>query len=90
MQKEKKTFNHFSLQDKDSIAPLLHALSTGLQQGKMVFSDEEDEITLHPSGLLNLKVSASESSNKHQIEIKISWNITDKKNKKNILTIQAR
>ncbi len=56
----------------------------------MTFSDEDDEIILKPEGLLRLKVSASESETRHQLNIKISWNIDDPKlDDKSILSISS-
>ncbi|MCU7835876.1 MAG: amphi-Trp domain-containing protein [gamma proteobacterium symbiont of Taylorina sp.] len=77
MRQSKKTFSHLSLQDAKSIQPILKSIIKGLSAGEMTFSDEEDEIKLKPEGLLRFKVSASESETKHQLNIKISWNIDD-------------
>lgn len=79
MRQTKKTFSHLSLQDAKSIQPLLKAIEKGIAKGEMVFSDEDDEIILKPEGLLRFKVKASESETKHQLNIKISWNIEDPK-----------
>jgi len=77
MRQNKKTFSHLSLQDAESIQPILKAIEKGLFKREMTFSDEDDEITLKPEGLLRFKLSASKSDTKHQLAIKISWNIND-------------
>ena len=90
MRQSKKTFTHLSLQDAKSIQPILKSIVKGLSNGEMTFSDEEDEIVLKPEGLLRFKVSASESETKHQLNIKISWNIDDPKlDDKSILSIAS-
>jgi len=90
MRQNKKTFSHVSLQDAKSIQPILKAIEKGIAKGKMTFSDEEDEIILTPEGLLRFKLSASESETKHQLNIKISWNIDDPKlDDKSILSVTS-
>jgi amphi-Trp domain-containing protein len=90
MRQNKNTFSHLSLQDAKSIQPILKAIEKGIANGEMVFSDEDDKIVLKPEGLLRLKVSASESETKHQLNIKISWNINDPKlDDKSILSITS-
>ena len=90
MRQNKKSFSHLSLQDAKSIQPILKAIEKGIATGKMTFSDEDDEIILKPEGLLRLKVSASESETRHQLNIKISWNIDDPKlDDKSILSISS-
>ncbi|MCK5696752.1 MAG: amphi-Trp domain-containing protein [Gammaproteobacteria bacterium] len=90
MRQNKKTFSHLSLQDAQSIQPILKAIEKGIIKGKMTFSDEEDTIELKPEGLLRFKLTASESDTKHQLNIKISWNIDDPKlDDKSILSVTS-
>ena len=90
MRQNKKTFTHLSLQDAKSIQPILKSIEKGIASGEMSFSDEDDEIILKPEGLLRFKVTASESETKHQLNIKISWNIDDPKlDDKSILSISS-
>jgi len=77
MTQGKKEFRHDSLQDVTSIQQIIKAINEGLVKGKLNFSDEEGEITLEPEGLLSLKVSASQESNKHQFSIKVSWQVEE-------------
>jgi len=90
MRQNKKTFSHLSLQDAQSIQPILKSIVKGLANGEMIFSDEEGEIVLKPEGLLRFKITASESETKHQLNIKISWNIDDPKlDDKSILSVSS-
>ncbi|NOQ35856.1 MAG: amphi-Trp domain-containing protein [Methylococcaceae bacterium] len=90
MKQLKKSFRHDSLQDTQSITQILSAINEGLENGKLVFSDDEDEIVLNPKGLLQLKVSATQDDNKHSFSFKVSWQSQDRKiNKKNKLKVQS-
>jgi len=90
MRNDKKRFSHLSLQDAQSIKPILDAISKGLSKGEMVFKDENDEIVLSPDGLLRLKVSASKSESRHTVNVKISWEVAQEEpDKKNNLSISS-
>ncbi|MBX2832515.1 MAG: amphi-Trp domain-containing protein [Rhodospirillales bacterium] len=73
MKQIKKKFRHDSLQDADSIKAILKAITTGLGKGKVVLSDDQDEIILKPEGLLNLKVSASQDEDRSSLTLRVSW-----------------
>ena len=77
MQSDKNKFTHLSLQDAKSIKPILNAINKGLNQGEMVFKNSDDEIILSPEGLLRLKISASKTSTRHKLDIKISWDVAE-------------
>ena len=64
MLQRKNRFRHESLQDTKTIQAYLKAILRGLDQGELVFSDDEGSITLKPQGLLNFKVVASEDVDK--------------------------
>ena len=66
-------FRHRSLQDGDTIADLLASLQQGLKKGTLKFSDEDNAITLKPSGLLNLTIEASSSKELNAVNLRISW-----------------
>ena len=74
------SFCHESLQDRETIADILSSLQRGLSNGTLKFSDEDNEITLKPSGLLNLTVKASSDSGHNMLDVRVSW--SDKKPKK--------
>jgi amphi-Trp domain-containing protein len=62
----------------------------GLEKGRLVLRDEEDEIILSPQGLLQLKLTATQEDNRYNFSLKVSWQSeSEKVNKKNILHISA-
>ena len=82
MRQGKKGFRHESLQDSASIKKILKAITNGLEKGKVVFSDEDDEIVMEPEGLLHLKLSATQDENRHRINLRITWQVEDEQVKK--------
>jgi amphi-Trp domain-containing protein len=80
-QKGKREFRHESLQDGDTIQELLAALTKGLGKGKLTFSDEGGRITLHPEGLLNLKLTASQDEGRHRVTVRITWQVEEERAK---------
>ncbi|MDU0355847.1 amphi-Trp domain-containing protein [Paraglaciecola aquimarina] len=73
MLQSKNTFRHESLQDNKSIQDILKAITKGIGKGKLVFSDDNDSFEIHPEGLLQLKVTASEDESRHRLDLRISW-----------------
>ena len=80
MKDSDNSFCHESLQDRKTIADILSSLQQGLSNGTLKFSDEDNEITLKPSGLLTLTVKASSDSDHNVLDVRVSW--TSKKPKK--------
>jgi len=80
MKNDNNEFCHESLQDRETIVDLLSTLQQGLNKGTLKFSDENNEITLKPSGLLSLTIKASSSSELNVLDVRISWQ-TNKPNK---------
>ncbi|MCG7874659.1 MAG: amphi-Trp domain-containing protein [Candidatus Thiodiazotropha lotti] len=77
MRQGKKSFRHESLQDRASIERLLKSITQGIGKGSLVLSDDEDEMELKPDGLLQLKVTASQDSEKHRLNLRITWTAAD-------------
>lgn len=73
MKQVKKKFTHESLQDAQSIKAILKSITNGLAKGKVVLSDEQDDVVLEPKGLLNLKVTASQDSEQNSLNVRIKW-----------------
>lgn len=73
MLESKNRFRHQSLQDCKSIRKLLEAITSGIERGELSFSDRDGEILMHPRGLLELKLTASEEEDRHRLDIRISW-----------------
>jgi amphi-Trp domain-containing protein len=66
-------FRHQSLQDRETIADLLSSLQQGLKKGTLKFSDEDNAITLKPSGLLSLTIDASSNNELNVLDVRITW-----------------
>lgn len=91
MRKGKSSFRHDSLQDTKSIQSILKSISDGLAKGKITFADEDDNIEMKPDGLLDLKVTATQESNKNRINIRISWQTDDdNKRKQKKLSVSSK
>ncbi|MBT8450005.1 MAG: amphi-Trp domain-containing protein [Gammaproteobacteria bacterium] len=71
--KQNSKFTHESLQDTDSIKSLLKAISNGIGKGKVQLEDEEGVLTLHPDGLLRLKITGLQDDDKNRLNIRITW-----------------
>ncbi len=87
MKQGKKSFRHESLQDAKSIRQILKSVTDGIAKGKVVFSDEDDEIVMRPEGLLHLKLKASQEENRRQINIRISWQVEDNPLRKKSISV---
>jgi amphi-Trp domain-containing protein len=46
-------FKHASVEDPASIVKFLEALSLGFNEGKLVFSLDDDQVVLEPGGILD-------------------------------------
>ena len=91
MKRRKNSFRHDSLQDRDSVQAILKALTDGISKGKVTFSDDDDSISMKPSGLLNLKLSASQEDDRSRINLRITWQEPGKKSpKKKPLSVKAK
>ncbi|WP_373017668.1 amphi-Trp domain-containing protein [Thiomicrorhabdus sp.] len=77
MAKKTQEFVHESLQDKDAIANYLKAVMRGFKKGEIVLSDDEDELTLTPETLAQLKIKANKSKKSQSLTIKFSWSSSD-------------
>jgi amphi-Trp domain-containing protein len=73
MKNDNNQFRHESLQDRETIADLLSSLQQGLTSGTLKFGDDENKITLKPSGLLNLTITASASGELNMVDVRIAW-----------------
>lgn len=91
MKRRKNSFRHESLQNCDSIQVILNALTEGIAKGKVTFSDADDNISMKPDGLLNLKLTVSQEANRNRINLRISWEDRNKKPlKKSRLSVEAK
>jgi len=91
MKRRKTSFRHESLQNSDSIRSILKALTDGIADGKVTFSDDDDTISMKPGGLLNLKLTASQEDNRNSINLRIKWEGKERKPlKKKNLSVQKK
>ena len=91
MKRKKNSFRHESLQNRDSIQTILNALTEGIAKGKVTFSDDDDNISMTPDGLLNLKLTVSQEENRNRINLRITWEDRKKKTlKKSRLSVRAK
>ena len=87
MSYSKKRFRHDSLQNKRSVGKILNAITQGIADGTLIFSDEENSIEMEPNDLLDLKVTANQEGDHQKVNIRISWQTKSKKksNKKQLV-----
>ena len=69
----KTDFRHESLQDNKTILKLLRTICDGIEKNKVTFTDDDDTVTLHPDGLMNLKITASQNGNDNRLNVRIKW-----------------
>jgi amphi-Trp domain-containing protein len=81
-------FKHESLQDLKSIGQYLRALTEGVEAGRIELADEDGQLVLHPSGLLNLELRASRRGNRAKLQLKLTW--TEEKPKSKAQSLQVR
>ncbi len=73
MKQDKKNFQHESIQNSKDVEKILKSVADGLGNGKLKFSDEDDEILFQPDGLMQLKITAVQDGNQQRFNIKVSW-----------------
>lgn len=66
-------FKHESLQDAESITSYLRAVIEGLEAGVIELSDDGGTLSLRPSGLLGLQVSAKRKGSRTKLQLELSW-----------------
>ena len=79
MTKSASDFTHESVQDQQSIAKYLDAISEGLRSGQLSFRTNGDEMVLMPAGLMDLEVKAKLSDDRSRISLRMSWSNKPKK-----------
>jgi|AACY02.2.fsa_nt_gi hypothetical protein len=88
MATDNKKFHHSSLQDADSIAELLEAITEGISKGKLQLSDDTGDIQLRPRGLLELSVDVEEDSGNNSLAIRLRWSDAARKVDRKTLKIR--
>lgn len=67
------TFRHESLQTRKSIKALLDAVTKGIGKGELSLGDGDDELVLHPDGLITMRVRAERSNGSNRIDLRLTW-----------------
>lgn len=73
MVSKKKTFEHDSLQDLQTIVHYLNAVTEGFRNGKLNLKGREGEIVLQPHGLIRLELRASERADRSRLDLRFTW-----------------
>ena len=76
-EKERETFRHESLQDRESLVAYLEALTNGFRDGTLTFCADDESITLNPEGLIQFDVSASRKRDRLRLALKFTWKDAD-------------
>jgi amphi-Trp domain-containing protein len=66
-------FTYESLQDAGTIAKYLQSLIDGFQKGSIAMKSDEEELTLHPKGMMTFTVRAKKKAEKTKLALKMSW-----------------
>lgn len=90
MRNGKLSFRHESLLDAEGIQDILKAINKGIAKGSVSFSDDDDEITMEPEGLMNLKLTATQEDARNRINIRITWQGKDDKKLNKKLSVKSR
>ena len=77
MAKGTTRFQHESLQDAKSIRTLLAALAKGIGKNELRLGDDEDELVLHPQGLMTLRIKAEHEDGRSQVNLRVTWREAD-------------
>ncbi len=81
-------FTYESLQDAETIAKYLQSLIEGFEKGNIALKSDQEELMLHPEGMITFSVRAKKKKNeKTKLTLKISWKQTG--NPDNSLSIKA-
>ncbi len=70
---QKGKFSYESLQDSQTLLTYLRALVKGFESGTMRFSVKDEEIVLHPSGLIHFGVEAKAKRGRMKLALKFAW-----------------
>ncbi len=91
MRHGKSSFRHDSIQDSQTIRGILKSITNGLAEGTLKFSDDDDQIVMHPQGLLNLKLTATQEDDRQRVNIRLTWQVEEQQpKKKKVLSVAAK
>lgn len=58
---------------RETVVSYLEELVKSLKAGKLVVQQEEEFVSLHPAGMMELEVSASHKKSKEKFSLELSW-----------------
>lgn len=70
---KRKSFEHESYQDGQTIGKYLQSLVEGFENGKILLRTESENMELCPADLLKFGIKAKKDGDKSKLTIKISW-----------------
>ncbi|HGG56328.1 MAG TPA: amphi-Trp domain-containing protein [Nannocystis exedens] len=73
MASDNQEFRHESLEDRQSIAKYLNALSEAFANGNLTFGHNGQAIELEPRGLLKFDVKASRKRGAVKVSLRLAW-----------------
>ncbi len=68
------TFDHESIQDRQSIRQYFNTLIEGLEKGSMAFTSDRETAVLTPAEMIRLSIKTKKKSGKSKLTIKLAWN----------------
>ena len=90
MKTGKLSFRHESLQDAKTIKGVLKAVTDGMANGKLSFSDADDSIELKPEGLMKLKITAVQEDSMNRVNIRITWQSEEKIRSNKVVKVRSK
>lgn len=73
MSDDKRSFEHKSLQDAESVVRYLSEIGEGIAGGRLALANGDGEVILEPTGLIKLNIKGSRKKEKGKLTIKLSW-----------------
>jgi amphi-Trp domain-containing protein len=70
---DNEKFDHESIQDRQTIRKYFNSLIEGLENGRIVFSSEKDNVLLTPSELIRFSIKTKKKPGKSKLTIKLAW-----------------
>ncbi len=74
------TFDHESIQDRQSIRQYLSTLIEGLEKGSIIFTSEKENVLLTPAEMICISIKTKKKSGESKLTIKLAWNDSTVKN----------
>lgn len=76
------TFEHESIQDRQSIRQYFNTLIEGIEKGSLTLNSENDNILLTPTERVRFSIKTRKKPGKSKLTIKLVWNESTAENPK--------